>query len=256
MFKDVYAPLPDAGAYLRRIGIMEENVLPTKENLDRIILSHVTHVPFENLDEYEDKACPELGVTALYDKIVTRHRGGYCFELNGALYALLKALGYEAYCVACRIRYGHDLIMPLSHRATIVTIDGERYFCDVGFGGPSARCAVPYDGTADGGFYIARSGLDAQLRRKTDTGDELIMTYTDYPFDPVDFIPLNYHVAVGPGSSFQMMPMINLSTENGSRTINGDVFRSHENGQTTELKLENDVLFKKVLRDEFGIIKE
>ena len=256
MFKDVYAPLPDVGTYLRRIGIADEITGLTRENLDRIIKNHLTHVPFENLDECEDKACPELGVSALYDKIVVRNRGGYCFELNGALYALLKALGYDAYCVACRIRYGTDLIMPLSHRATIVTIDGKKYFCDVGYGGPSAQCSVPYDETVPGGFYIAQNGLDTQMRRKTDTGDELIMTYTDYPFDPVDFIPLNYYVALAPGSFFQMMPMINLTTENGSKTLNGDVFRCHENGQTTELKLGNEELFKKVLRDEFGIIKE
>lgn len=256
MYKDVYAPIPDVKAYLKRIGIEEDITELTRENLDRIIFAHLTHVPFENLDECIDKACPELGVTALYNKIVEKHRGGYCFELNGALYALLKAVGYDAYCIGCRIRYGHNLIMPMSHRATIVTIDGIKYFCDVGYGGPSAHCAIPYNETVEGGFYIAVDGDETQVRRKTDSADELIITYNDHPFDPVDFIPLNFHVAVGPGAFFQQMPIINLTTKTGSKTISGDVFRSHDNGKTTELKLENDEMFKKVLKEEFGIVKE
>lgn len=254
MFKDIYAPLPDADAYLKRIGI-DERLKPTRENLDRLVMAHLTHVPFENLDECIDKACPDLGITPLFNKIVEQNRGGYCFELNGAFYALLKALGYEAYCVACRIRYGHNLFMPLSHRATIVTIDGVKHFCDVGYGGPSAHCSVPYNETVPGGFYITAEGLDTQVRRKTAEADELIMTFTDVPFEPVDFIPLNFQVAMAPGSFFQMMPIINLTTETGSKSINGDVYRCHDNGKVTEIKLENDEMFKACLKEHFGIVK-
>ena len=113
MYKEIYAPIPDAAQYLKRIGI-DEIPEPTREKLDKIVYAHLTHVPFENLDECWDKACPSLKIPDLYDKIVTRNRGGYCFELNAALFSLLKALGYEVYPVACRILYGHGLWMPLS----------------------------------------------------------------------------------------------------------------------------------------------
>ena len=149
MYSGLYAPIKDPGAYLKRIGIEESTLSPDRANLDRIIYAHLTHVPFENLDEYYDKSCPELETEKLFDKIVMRNRGGYCFELNAALYSLLCALGYEAYPVACRIQWGMDHLRPLSHRATIVVIDGVKHYCDVGFGGPSAKCSVPFNETVE-----------------------------------------------------------------------------------------------------------
>ncbi|MBQ8831142.1 MAG: arylamine N-acetyltransferase [Oscillospiraceae bacterium] len=254
MYKDIYAPLPDAAQYLKRIGI-DEILEPTRENLDKIIYAHITHVPFENLDECMDKACPSLNIPDLFDKIVVRNRGGYCFELNAALYALLQALGYEAYPVACRILWGHGLFMPLSHRATIVVIDGVKHFCDVGFGGPSAHCAVPYNETVDGGFFVKVVGRDTQIMRKTEDGEELLITYVDSFFEPIDFIPLNFNVAMAPGSFFQMMPMLNLTTDTGSKAINGDIYRVHHNGEVTETKIENDEMMRKIMKEEFGLVK-
>ena len=128
MYSAFTAPLPDMAAYLHRIGIREDMLKPTKENLDRLIYAQLTHVPFENLTVYREKACPNLEIPALFDKIVTRRRGGYCFELNALFYALLQAVGYDVYPVACRIRYGFDMLRPLSHRASVVTIDGKKYY--------------------------------------------------------------------------------------------------------------------------------
>lgn len=255
MYKDIYAPLPNKQEYLKRIGIEEAELPITRETLDRIIYAHLTHVPFENLDECMDKACPSLNIPDLYDKIVTRRRGGYCFELNAALYALLIELGFEAYPVACRILWGHGLLMPLSHRATIVVINGVKHFCDVGFGGPSAHYSIPYNEMVDGGFFVKTEGRDTQIWHKTGDGEELLISYVDSYFEPVDFIPLNFNVAMAPGSFFQMMPMLNLTTDTGSKAINGDVYRCHDNGNVTEIKIENDEMLKKIMKDEFGIVK-
>ena len=254
MYKDIYAPIPDAAQYLKRIGI-DETLAPTRENLDKIVYAHLTHVPFENLDECWDKACPSLKIPDLYDKIVMKNRGGYCFELNAALYALLQAVGYEVYPVACRILYGHGLWMPLSHRASIVTIDGVKHFVDVGYGGPSAHCAVPYNEIVEGGFFVKPEGDKMHVCRKTAEGEDLIMIYTDMFFDPVDFVPLNFQVAMAPGSFFQMMPILNLTTDTGSKSINGDVYRCHHNGEVTEIKIENDEMMRKLMKEEFGLVK-
>ncbi len=255
MYQALYAPLPDAAKYLARLGISDK-IEPTRENLDRLVYAHLTHVPFENLDECMDRACPDLAVEALYDKIVTRRRGGYCFELNAAFYALLCACGYEAYPVACRISWNSDEKRPLSHRATVVVLDGVKHFCDVGFGGPSAHCSVPFNETVDGGFFIdTADNAVTKVKRKTERGEELIIEFKDEFFEPVDFVPLNFHIAMAPGSYFLTMPIINLTTDTGSKSINGDVFRWHNGDTVTETKLENDELFNVCLKEHFGIVK-
>ena len=43
-------------------------------------------MPFDNLDVCELDIVPSLGIADLFDKVVIRRRGGYCFELN-ALFA-------------------------------------------------------------------------------------------------------------------------------------------------------------------------
>ena len=252
MYSAFTAPLPDMAAYLHRIGIREDMLKPTKENLDRLIYAQLTHVPFENLTVYREKACPDLEIPALFDKIVTRRRGGYCFELNALFYALLQAVGYDVYPVACRIRYGFDMLRPLSHRASVVTIDGKKYYADVGYGGPSAHCAVPFDGEAEG-FFVTTEGSFTNICRHEEDGDKTVISFDDRPFLPIDFIPLNYQIAMAPGSYFQMMVIVNLTTDTGSKSITGDVYKCHDNGKVTEKKLASDEELLQTLKDEFGI---
>ena len=164
MIKGLYALPPDVGAYLARIGLAPEDFrramhpeLPpsptdysiphTKESLDLLVHAHLFHVPFENIDGYDLHREVSLEIPDIFDKIVTRRRGGYCFELNALFSALLEALGFSCYAVGQRVlREGS--FPPVSHRVTVVTLpqSGERVLCDIAFGGPSPVMAL-YPGT-------------------------------------------------------------------------------------------------------------
>src|SRR4029077_2229391 len=55
--------------------------------------AHMLAVPFENLDIHlgvENVLDPEH----VFDKVVTRRRGGWCYELNGSFAPPLEALGF------------------------------------------------------------------------------------------------------------------------------------------------------------------
>jgi N-hydroxyarylamine O-acetyltransferase len=95
MFEELYAPLPDAEQYLQRIRY-NGPVRDDRETLDALVRAHLTSVPFEDIDIYDLRLPIALGIPALFDKIVTRHRGGYCFELNGLFMSLLTRLGLPA----------------------------------------------------------------------------------------------------------------------------------------------------------------
>ena len=45
MYEELYAPLPDAGAYLKRIGLGGEAPEPTVEWLDRLVHAHLATMP-------------------------------------------------------------------------------------------------------------------------------------------------------------------------------------------------------------------
>ena len=83
----------DISLYLDRIGFSGETEanLPTLCRLQRC---HLFSVPYETLDIMNGVAL-DLSPAALFDKIVRRRRGGYCFELNALFAELLSSLGFD-----------------------------------------------------------------------------------------------------------------------------------------------------------------
>ena len=251
-YSGVYEKLPDTEGYLRHLGIYERPE-PTLESLDRLIHAHLCIVPYENLEYTRLRRCPDLSTVALYDKIVKHNRGGYCFELNGLFYSLLEALGYDIYPVACRMRFGFGLL-PMCHRATIVTIDGEKHFADVGTTGLTGLKSVPYNGVSEYGIYIKQSGPDTQVCRKNASGEEeCLISYTDVYYDPVDFIPLNYYTSIGPAGGDRSEPIVNIATPTGSLTLNGYVLKVRDGDAVTEITLKSEAEFQIALKKYFGI---
>ena len=253
MFEEYYAPLPDREAYLDRIGLGGETLPPTAETLHRLIVAQLTHVPFENLDVYERGLCPELGVQALFDKIVTSRRGGYCFELNGLFQKLLESLGFSCYSVIVRIMRGNEAPYP-AHRGIVAVLPEGKAYCDVGFGGPASLWPVPLGGEATpDGFRAETDGDSVYIRSPGEGADARTLLFTDMPALPVDFLPMNIHMARGDGSYFRMKAMANLRTADGSVSIDGDVLRIRSEGSLTERTLENRADYYAALRENFGI---
>ena len=77
----------DVEQYLRRIEY-DGPRQPSSAILRRLHLQHLFTVPFENLDIALETPI-YLKPALLYDKIVRRHRGGFCYELNGLFCELL-----------------------------------------------------------------------------------------------------------------------------------------------------------------------
>jgi N-hydroxyarylamine O-acetyltransferase len=82
----------DVALYLQRIRY-EGSVEPNFTTLRTLHLAHLLTVPFENLDIHVQRPIT-LDRAALFDKIVLRRRGGFCYELNGLFAALLEKLGF------------------------------------------------------------------------------------------------------------------------------------------------------------------
>ena len=94
-------------------------------------------VPFENLDIVPLHTPIRLDEQALYDKIVRRRRGGFCYELNGMFAWLLRQVGYRVTYLNARVAGRDGRIGPdFDHLALLVQppLGGGHWLADVGFG--------------------------------------------------------------------------------------------------------------------------
>jgi N-hydroxyarylamine O-acetyltransferase len=257
LFEPLYALLPDSGRYLERIG-MSSFDRPDKETLDSLVLCHQRTVPFENLDIYDAESDISLNIPALYDKIVLRRRGGYCFELNALFMSLLASLGFDCYAVAIRVVWNLPDVMPISHRALIVTIDGVRYFCDVGFGGPSPQNAlyldvIGFQASGTNVFLFEKGESGTVLHRMVSGSKERLLLFMETPCDPVDFLAFNEYQSKSRDSMFRKDRIVNLVTETGCITLTGNVLKIHNDDGTSEETLPDEQGLKTAMNKHFGL---
>jgi len=194
--------------YLERIGCAD-CLSPSLERLRRLQRGHLLHVPYESFDLWHGQV-PDLSVEALYDKIVTRRRGGYCFELNGAYRWLLQCLGYDVRQHFGRWLYGESLaVPPPRHRVLRVTLDGKTYVTDVGIGmrAPLEPLELAYDKVQTSAGCAWRIVRDERLVNLVQT--EVKGTWTNYfsfgdeLAEDADFLYVNHYLATEPTSMFR-----------------------------------------------------
>ena len=119
-------------AYLDRINY-RGSLAPNAETLRRLHLAHLLTVPFENLSIHYGEPIV-LEEEALFDKVVRRRRGGFCYELNGLFAALLRTLGFNVAMLCAGVMNAAGEVSPeFDHMTLLVHLD-QRWLADVGFG--------------------------------------------------------------------------------------------------------------------------
>ena len=122
----------DIEAYLDRIGYGGPRT-PSLDTLRGLHRAHLLSVPFENLDVHARRPII-LDRERLYDKIVRRRRGGFCYELNGLFAMLLGEMGFRVSLLSAGVARETGGFGPeFDHLALDVNLEGE-WLADVGFG--------------------------------------------------------------------------------------------------------------------------
>lgn len=120
-------------AYLERIRYFGPTQ-PTLQTLQQIHLAHLLTVPFENLDIHRGRPI-RLERDPLFQKIVVERRGGFCFELNSLLAAALAGMGFSVQLLSGQVSRADGSFGPeCDHLALQVTLDGQAWLADVGYG--------------------------------------------------------------------------------------------------------------------------
>jgi N-hydroxyarylamine O-acetyltransferase len=130
------------GRYLAGVGVDRE--APTISLLSRLVRRHLERYSFASVGPQLGDPLP-LDPESLYDRIVVRRRGGYCFEQNRLMFEVLGGLGFEVSMVLARVLLSGAEHPPLTHRFTMVDLDDHRYLVDVGFGASCPPFPVLFD---------------------------------------------------------------------------------------------------------------
>ena len=241
-------------AYLRRVDVARPQRLDAAA-LGSLHRAHQMTVPFENLSIHLAEPI-SLDEHDLIDKLVTRRRGGFCYELNGAFALLMEALGAQVTRVAARVHSEGGVGPPLDHLALIVRLaDGSGpWLADVGFGRHSiyplrydSRQAQGPDGqyrladARDGDVDIFRDG-EPQYRIEQ---RERVLT---------DFVPTCWWQQTSPQSHFAAGTICSLLTDDGRVSLSDRTLIWTKGRSRTEQLLPDDDAVLSAYRDHFGIV--
>lgn len=238
--------------YLDRFGAARP-VPPDVHGLRALQLAHLKAVPFENLSIHLGEPI-SLDHDALFDKLVNRRRGGFCYEQNGLFAALLTALGYRVTLLAARVFGGGRLGPLFDHLALRVDLD-EPWLVDVGFG-DFADEPLRLD---ERGEQKDAAGVFQIVQAPGDLGDLDVLhngehgyRLTARPYELADFAPTCWWHSTSPDSHFTRSPVCSIRTEEGRTTISGRKLIVTRQGERTERILNENELLPAYL-EHFGV---
>jgi N-hydroxyarylamine O-acetyltransferase len=252
----------DISAYLDRIDypIPQESLALTAETLGELQVAHLLTVPFENLSIHAGEPIV-LDDAALFQKIVVRRRGGFCYEANGLFAALLRALGFKVEMIAAEVAKPEGAFGPeFDHMALLVTL-GERWLVDVGFG-DSFREPISIDNRNEQkqngrAYRIDSDGTHLILKRREDNQDsewKVQYRFTLKPYDYSDYEEMCHYHQSSPLSHFTQNRICSIDTPDGRMTLRGMRLITTVNSERQERVLNNEEEVALVLREHFGIV--
>ena len=263
----------DPRAYLERIAYAPapDDIAPLAPSLPLLAALHQAHllaVPFENLSIHYGQPIT-LAEAALYDKIVRRRRGGFCYELNGLFAWLLRQLGFTVELLSAEVAEdGGGFSPPFDHLTLRVrALAGEDWLADVGFGDSFRRPlrlqpGLAQDG-ADGYTYRLRKAeeqpywaLERRDSAQTDAADaawEPQYRFTLRPHALSDFAPRCHYQQTSPQSHFTQRRICSLALPDGRLSLSDLRLITTIHGQREERTLRSEQEYRATLAERFGV---
>ena len=254
----------DRRAYLNRIGYNGPLAVDA-DTLRQLQVAHLLTVPFENLSIHVGEPIV-LDNDALFEKIVARRRGGFCYELNGLFAWLLRDLGFDVTMIAAEVMNGQGQYgEPFDHMALLVRLCPERsrrvdepWLVDVGFGESfidPLRLAIDVVQEQSGKSYRIE-GVESRLevRQRDRESDWRTMYRFDLrPFEFRDYAAMCRYHQTSPDSPFTQRHLCSLATPDGRVTLAGWRLITTTGGRREERALVDERECAQVLAQTFGI---
>jgi N-hydroxyarylamine O-acetyltransferase len=261
---------PDLARYFERIE-HPGAAAPNLANLNALIFAHVSHIPFENLDVLLGRPIV-LDPAAIEEKLITRRRGGYCFEQNTFFMYVLQALGYSVTPISARVRLGRtrDETPARTHCFLRVELPDGSWLVDVGVGGlsPCAALRLTLDAAQDTPHEPRRitsegewRGFDLRAPRARlfhqaffDDAWHDVCDFTLEAMAEIDRELGNWFTSTHPSSHFKARLSVARATLDGRLTLLNRRFTRRQRGSVAEQReLVSPEELLRVLDREFGL---
>jgi N-hydroxyarylamine O-acetyltransferase len=242
-------------AYLERIRY-EGPTTPTPETLQALHRAHLLAVPFENLDIHLGRkiVCEEA---PFLHKIVDERRGGFCYELNGAFAALLRALGFQVTLLSARVPCSDGSDGPEFDHLTLRVDLEEPWLADVGFGEGFLEPLRLQPGVKQpqNGRIYRLTGAEGVFCLEVVADDKWKKEYsfTLQLRQLSDFAAMCHYHQTSSDSHFTRNRICSRATPEGRVTLSNEKLIETRNGVRTERVLAGDQEWRAILQERFGV---
>ena len=246
----------DVAAYLERIGYSGSRT-PSADTLRDIHRAHLFSVPFENLDIAWGREI-RMDQEAFVRKIVEHHRGGFCYELNGAFSVLLQALGFQVTLLSARVPLADGSDSPEFDHLTLRVDLNEPWIADVGFGDcfvDPLRLRIGLEQEEQGKcFRMVEVGDSLRLERRDGEAD----WKTQYLFGLKsrrleEFAEMCRYHQTSPQSPFTRKRVCSRATPEGRITLSEMKLITTNGDRREELSLTSEAEWRAALAYHFGV---
>ncbi|OFA05913.1 arylamine N-acetyltransferase [Duganella sp. HH101] len=205
-------------AYCARVGYTGPRTA-TLDTLRALQQLHPAAIPFEAIDVLLDRPVL-LAPQAVDAKLIHAGRGGYCFEQNSLFQRVLTALGFEVEPLIAQVRWmagPESQYRPRTHMVLRVTVDGQPWLCDVGFGSCVLTAPIRFDLTTPQSTQHERFRLTPQGNEhllEALLGDDWMPVYmiSPAPCRAGDYEMANFYSSTYPSSHFRHDLIVARST--------------------------------------------
>lgn len=237
----------------------DDRTLPRADR-DGLFAAHqrfVTTLSYDGLTAQLGEHAP-LDAEALIARTLATGRGGYCFEINTILAALLESLGFavERREGIVDERSAFAAGTPTNHLALVARTDGEAFICDAGWGEGFLEPLPLAEGTYRRGpltWSVEREGENGWWVQQHMWGSSPGFRFGDEVVDVTTFAPHHLRLATTPESSFLQTLVVQKPLHDRVVTLRARTLS--EKGPTVDAKhvLADADAFGATLRDTFNI---
>ncbi|KXO01908.1 arylamine N-acetyltransferase [Bacillus tropicus] len=231
------------------------------EELNTILFAFAHTIPFENLDVISRNS-NAITMENLQDKILTRSRGGLCYELNTLLYYFLKYCGYDVQ-LALGTVYKNDIntwALEDGHITIILNYDNVRYVIDVGIASLVPLVPVPFTGEAvsskNGTYRVRRKDTSKGnyvLERKDTNGEwKVCHAFYNRIIDEAVVNDVQKRVVEDEKSIFNKGPIAVKLTESGHVSLTNTSFTEIVHGEKAKREITEEQ-YRELLNTLFAI---
>jgi N-hydroxyarylamine O-acetyltransferase len=230
-------------------------IYPDLATLTALHQAHMRHIPFENLDIHLGIPI-KLSHPALFNKLITEKRGGFCYELNYLFLALLSSIGFNTQLISGQVFNGKSYGPAFDHLLLLITLDHQQLIADVGFGDSFQTPLHIHSNKNDNTDYqiIKIDAVYTVLQKKSHQEYKPQYQFTLNTYDISDFAEMCLYQQTSPTSHFTQKSLCSIATPEGRNTLSNDCLIQSKMGRRTIHHIEDTAEYCQLLQHYFQIL--